>query len=214
MLQSAVVTGKWVRKPSKALLHSQGLPSGSEDSSKSDSSSSESESDGQVEILSSPAPSAASSAVPSTAPSVSGSVVQSLSTASISMTTEAQRRAKFEARYKCSTTSPEKVLELQMKSWKSDVYKHFKMPPAIVEDNKGNVQYSYTCLSRYSHPSSSVTRARHDESIRLSASASLRQVLISKLVGKLMSSILTSASYSRLRVPASPSPDFWSSEYS
>ena len=67
-----------------------------------------------------------------------------------------------------------------MATWTSQVYQHFKMPPAIAIKN-GKVIYIYTCIAymsscpsprhtslansaTYSHPSITISRARHDES--------------------------------------------------
>src|SRR5437016_4320701 len=68
--------------------------------------------------------------------------------------------------------------EKQMATWTSDVYTHFRMPPTI-SVRRGIVVYTYTCIAyvvflfltslytefiSYSHPSITVSRARHDES--------------------------------------------------
>ena len=64
-----------------------------------------------------------------------------------------------------------------MATWTSDVYAHFRMPP-IISVRKGIVIYTYTCIAyvvymflgpptnfvTYSHPSITISRARHDES--------------------------------------------------
>lgn len=40
----------------------------------------------------------------------------------------------------------------QMKSWRSETYVHFKMPPEIVRDTVGNVQYVYRCKAYVTFP--------------------------------------------------------------
>ncbi|KAF8958795.1 hypothetical protein BDZ97DRAFT_1923411 [Flammula alnicola] len=60
--------------------------------------------------------------------------------------TDDQRHAKFDERYKTATSSDKDVLKKQMDQWTADVYKHFKMPPAI-SVNKGVVIYIFTCIA-------------------------------------------------------------------
>ncbi|KAF4611964.1 hypothetical protein D9613_004308 [Agrocybe pediades] len=78
--------------------------------------------------------------------------------------TEADRKHKFDVRFKTKTTSKEDVLKEQMKAWKLDVYNHYTMPPHISTDKSGNIVYQYKCKSLPSHPSIVLTRIRHDES--------------------------------------------------
>ena len=76
---------------------------------------------------------------------------------------DAKTRAEFAKRFSTATTSDSDVLgevfwhciyayakyyiylEHQMKSWKSEVYAHFQMPPSIVHAVDGTVQYKYSC---------------------------------------------------------------------
>jgi len=76
-----------------------------------------------------------------------------------------ERRGKFDKRYKTATSTDDEVLsssfylsmapfffseyiieENQMDQWSSDVYKHFKMPPAITVKD-GIVTYVFTCIA-------------------------------------------------------------------
>ncbi|PPQ74939.1 hypothetical protein CVT26_011413 [Gymnopilus dilepis] len=99
--------------------------------------------------------------------SVAGSLRRSESAMSIQtdVSTVSQKnpdkKSDFDERYKTATRTNEEVLTAQMDNWTSDVYKHFRSPPAIHEKQDGTIQYIYTCKSR---PSITVKRARHDES--------------------------------------------------
>ena len=79
------------------------------------------------------------------------------------MTTErtAAKLEKFNKKYKPDECSDEAIRDLQVKTWRSEVYSHFVMPPAIATMDSGDIGYKFTCKL---DPSKYVTRSRVDES--------------------------------------------------
>lgn len=93
----------------------------------------------------------------------SNSESESVSAAQSATTVTAKpltKKEAFDKRFKTSTRPNEKVLEKQMKLWKSSYYAHFKTPPNIIEEADGEVKYQFICRQ---HPSVIVTRVRHDD---------------------------------------------------
>jgi hypothetical protein len=68
------------------------------------------------------------------------------SVTAIGVKADDERRGKFDKRYKTATSTDDEVLKNQMDQWSSDMYKDFKMPPAITVKN-GIVTYVFTCIA-------------------------------------------------------------------
>jgi len=79
--------------------------------------------------------------------------------------TTAERTAakleRFNKKYKPDEHTDEAIRDLQVKTWRSEVYSHFVMPPAIATMESGDIGYKFTCKL---DPSKYVTRSRVDES--------------------------------------------------
>ena len=64
-------------------------------------------------------------------------------------------------KYNPDQNSDEAIRDLQVKTWRSEVYSHFVMPPAITTMDSGDVGYKFSCKL---DPSKYVARNRIDES--------------------------------------------------
>ncbi|GJF00545.1 hypothetical protein PsYK624_168380 [Phanerochaete sordida] len=80
--------------------------------------------------------------------------------ASTQAKSDEDKKARFEKKYKTSTRTNEKVLELQQAAWRSTTYDHFEPPRIVIVD--GEVKYVFDCKT---NPSAKpLTRARWDDS--------------------------------------------------
>jgi hypothetical protein len=154
---------KRARKMSRRQRRALNLPS---DPSASGSSSSGDEGSLDGSVPSTPAPTAPSILQPATLErsQSTASLASQPSVPAIGAKADDERRSKFDKRYKTATSTDDEVLsssfylsmtlcfseyiieENQMDQWSSDVYKHFKMPPAITVKN-GIVTYVFTCIA-------------------------------------------------------------------
>ncbi|KIM72665.1 hypothetical protein PILCRDRAFT_15923 [Piloderma croceum F 1598] len=62
---------------------------------------------------------------------------------SLTGTEPTDKKSRFEQRFKTATTSNEDVLQKQLKSWTSAIYRHFQ-PPSITQED-GEVTYMFVC---------------------------------------------------------------------
>src|SRR5260221_11684304 len=57
----------------------------------------------------------------------------------------AAKLAKFNKKYKPDQHSNKGICGLQVKTWCSEVYTHFVMPPAIMMMDSGDISYQFIC---------------------------------------------------------------------
>ncbi len=69
--------------------------------------------------------------------------------------------AKFNKKYKPDQHSDKGIHGLQVKTWHSEVYTHFVMPPAIMTMDSGDIGYQFVCKL---DPSKYVTHSCMDKS--------------------------------------------------
>ncbi|THH18736.1 hypothetical protein EUX98_g8907 [Antrodiella citrinella] len=109
-------------------------------------------------------PSIRSSASPSPSAGTSQHQPSNVPTAQSVTDRETEALRRFNKRYDVTKLSAEDILVVQQKKWKSDVYKHFKEPVIVTQDD-GTVLYKFVCnVIRPGISPSSVSRVRHDDS--------------------------------------------------
>ncbi|KAF8575674.1 hypothetical protein K439DRAFT_1623414 [Ramaria rubella] len=75
------------------------------------------------------------------------------------------KKARFEQQYSVATSTPQDMLAKQQKSWTSDVYNHYRMPPEIKVEGT-SVKYIFTAVADHTlrNPSKIVTHVHTDNS--------------------------------------------------
>jgi len=156
---------KRIHKPSSRLRRAQGMDTDSDDENDDFTPTQQLDNTAAAPssvMMSTPAPPAS---VPSSVQRTQSttSVVSQTSVIATTRTEDDKRRAKFDERFKTAKSTEEEVLrtfpqlskhlivsdcfeERQMATWTSDVYTHFRMPPAV-SVRRGIIVYTYTCIT-------------------------------------------------------------------